>query len=375
MYYVIRYVKHKEAGMARAGVTELDVHKAATHLMEKSINPTVDAVREILGTGSKSTIAPLLKEWKERNGSWVSEQKTGLPSGLITVVKGLYEGMQSEAAEQILEAEDRATQAAEQSAIKLKEMAQQLAKTQAELRAAQSEQEELKTHCHLLTDKLAKQSEEADKQEGTIKTLNHDLYDAKKETLHTKTLLEQSQENLEHYSESIKEQRAQERNAMDQQLSQASAAMQISQRESESLRTQVTTLQEITNKQETSLSALSMESSVLSKANKELAEEFGKTNIILMTSQKDVERSNDKIVALEKQLDQLNSDAALFKKQAQESSTLLTEANTKVEIYGEAMKKLEQKNNAQMETIFEAKQEREQLASQLKELQTKRKKE
>lgn len=360
--------------MARAGVTELDVHKAATHLMEKSINPTVDAVREILGTGSKSTIAPLLKEWKERNGNWVSEQKTGLPSGLITVVKGLYEGMQSEAAEQILEAQDRATQAAEQSAIKLKEMAQQLAKTQAELRAAQSEQEELKKHCHLLTDKLAKQSEEADKQEGTIKTLNHDLYDAKKETLHTKTLLEQSQENLEHYSESIKEQRAQERNAMDQQLAQASAAMQISQRESDSLRTQVTTLQEITNKQETSLSALSMESSVLSKANKELAEEFGKTNIILMTSQKDVERSNDKIVALEKQLDQLNSDAALFKKQAQESSTLLTEANTKVDIYGEAMKKLEQKNNAQMETIFEAKQEREQLASQLKELQTKREK-
>ena len=114
---------------------------------------------------------------------------------------------------------------------------------------------------------------------------------------------------------------------------------------------------------------------MLTKANKELAEELGKTNIILMTSQQDAERSNDKIVALEKQLDQLNSDSALFKKQAQESSTLLTEANTKVEIYGEAMKKLEQKNNAQMETIFEAKQEREQLASQLKELQTKRKKE
>lgn len=375
MYYVIRYVKHKEAGMARAGVTELDVHKAATHLMEKSINPTVDAVREILGTGSKSTIAPLLKEWKERNGSWVSEQKTGLPSGLITVVKGLYEGMQSEAAEQILEAQDRATQAAEQSAIKLKKLAQRLTDTQDELQVVQDKHHEMKMKCLQLSDQLDSQGKEVDNQKDTIKTLNHDLYDAKKETLHTKTLLKQSQENLDHYHESIQEQRAQERNAMDQQLSQANTAMQTSQRESESLRTQVTTLQELANKQDTSLSALSMESSVLTKANKELAEELGKTNIILMTSQQDAERSNDKIVALEKQLDQLNSDSALFKKQAQESSTLLTEANTKVEIYGEAMKKLEQKNNAQMETIFEAKQEREQLASQLKELQTKRKKE
>lgn len=361
--------------MARAGVTELDVHKAATHLMEKSINPTVDAVREILGTGSKSTIAPLLKEWKERNGSWVSEQKTGLPSGLITVVKGLYEGMQSEAAEQILEAQDRATQAAEQSAIKLKKLAQRLTDTQDELQVVQDKHHEMKMKCLQLSDQLDSQGKEVDNQKDTIKTLNHDLYDAKKETLHTKTLLKQSQENLDHYHESIQEQRAQERNAMDQQLSQANTAMQTSQRESESLRTQVTTLQELANKQDTSLSALSMESSVLTKANKELAEELGKTNIILMTSQQDAERSNDKIVALEKQLDQLNSDSALFKKQAQESSTLLTEANTKVEIYGEAMKKLEQKNNAQMETIFEAKQEREQLASQLKELQTKRKKE
>ena len=375
MYYVIRYVKHKEAGMARAGVTELDVHKAATHLMEKDINPTVDAVREILGTGSKSTIAPLLKEWKERNGSWVSEQKTGLPSGLITVVKGLYEGMQSEAAEQILEAQDRATQAAEQSAIKLKKLAQRLTDTQEELQVVQDKHHEMKMKCLQLSDQLDSQGKEVDKQKDTIKTLNHDLYDAKKETLHTKTLLKQSQENLDHYRESIQEQRAQERNAMDQQLSQANTAMQTSQRESESLRTQVTTLQEITNKQDTSLSTLSMESSVLTKANKELAEEFGKTNIILMTSQQDAERSNDKIVALEKQLDQLNSDAALFKKNAQESSTLLTEANTKVDIYGEAMKKLEQKNSAQMETIFEAKQEREQLANQLKELQTKREKE
>jgi hypothetical protein len=39
------------------GVGLLDVEKAALELQGRGKNPSVDAIREVLGTGSKSTIA------------------------------------------------------------------------------------------------------------------------------------------------------------------------------------------------------------------------------------------------------------------------------------------------------------------------------
>ena len=51
--------------MGRAGILYADVKQAAAKLLALGKNPTVDSVREELGsTGSKSTIAPLLKRWK-----------------------------------------------------------------------------------------------------------------------------------------------------------------------------------------------------------------------------------------------------------------------------------------------------------------------
>lgn len=54
--------------MARAGVTYHLVAKAAATIKTQGQEPTVDRVREYLGTGSKSTIAPLLKRenWQGR---------------------------------------------------------------------------------------------------------------------------------------------------------------------------------------------------------------------------------------------------------------------------------------------------------------------
>lgn len=56
--------------MGRIGITYSDVARAADELKEKEQNPTVDAVRAVLGTGSKSTIVPHLRRWriKQENG-------------------------------------------------------------------------------------------------------------------------------------------------------------------------------------------------------------------------------------------------------------------------------------------------------------------
>src|SRR3990172_5325162 len=50
--------------MARGGITFIDVDKAARYLQGQGRNPTVDAIREHLGTGSRTTLAEHLRQWK-----------------------------------------------------------------------------------------------------------------------------------------------------------------------------------------------------------------------------------------------------------------------------------------------------------------------
>jgi chromosome segregation ATPase len=81
--------------MARAGVNYTQVAQAAEAIKQGDIEPTVDRVRERLGTGSKSTIAPLLKQWKAQNAAAIDV--SGLPRDLVEVVKSLYGRVQQDA--------------------------------------------------------------------------------------------------------------------------------------------------------------------------------------------------------------------------------------------------------------------------------------
>ena len=81
--------------MARAGVNYIQVAQAAELIKQGDIEPTVDRVRERLGTGSKSTIAPLLKQWKVQNAAALDV--SGLPHDLVEAVKSLYERIQQDA--------------------------------------------------------------------------------------------------------------------------------------------------------------------------------------------------------------------------------------------------------------------------------------
>jgi chromosome segregation ATPase len=88
--------------MARAGIIYSQVASVASKLANHGINATVDNVREALGnTGSKSTIAPLLKRWKSEQEKHVSVAQTGLPADLVATVKNLYEHLQHDAAQKI----------------------------------------------------------------------------------------------------------------------------------------------------------------------------------------------------------------------------------------------------------------------------------
>lgn len=57
-------MKKGGAAMARGGVNYTEVDEAACYLQGLGRNPTVDAIRERLGTGSRTTLAEHLKRWK-----------------------------------------------------------------------------------------------------------------------------------------------------------------------------------------------------------------------------------------------------------------------------------------------------------------------
>jgi chromosome segregation ATPase len=88
--------------MARAGILYSQVAQAAAKLVADDKNPTVDSVREALGgTGSKSTIAPLLKRWKAEHHDAVAGSEVGLPPELLQAVKGVYDKLQADVQQQL----------------------------------------------------------------------------------------------------------------------------------------------------------------------------------------------------------------------------------------------------------------------------------
>jgi chromosome segregation ATPase len=95
--------------MARAGILYSDLANAAAQLVAEGKNPTVDSVRIALGsTGSKSTIAPLLKRWKAEHQETVVEvaQGLGLPGPLLQAMKGIHEQLQDDVRQQLEQARD-----------------------------------------------------------------------------------------------------------------------------------------------------------------------------------------------------------------------------------------------------------------------------
>lgn len=91
--------------MGRTGVTYKDVVEAATTIRQKGKNPTVDRVRQYLGTGSKSTIAPLLKRW--RSDHQLGADAPQIPDELAKAVKNIHEQIQQQADIKINQAQNK----------------------------------------------------------------------------------------------------------------------------------------------------------------------------------------------------------------------------------------------------------------------------
>jgi chromosome segregation ATPase len=192
--------------MGRIGINFDDVKEKAYQLQGRGKIPTVDAIRDLLGTGSKSTIAQHLKTWKaeEKNG------EGNLPQELLALVTGLWERLNAKA-------EQRITNIQHESEEKTKLLQQILIQTQ-------NNQTQIKHKLHqaeetnaaeqrTITDtknQLTHYMQEHEKLNEKYQTSVKQLESSKAENDRLHKLAAHIQTNLEHYQNSMQELRTEQ---------------------------------------------------------------------------------------------------------------------------------------------------------------------
>lgn len=202
--------------MSRTGITFEEVKKAIAELQGRQKNPTVDSIREILGTGSKSTIARFLREWRAKHG--LSSDSDGrLPSDLLGIVNGLWDALQNKADNQI-----------EQYRLEFDSKTVQI---QQQLTQARQIEADLRQTIHTLEEQFHQQKEEEKQLKSRLMTEEQDKIrmmeraaslETRREENHAENkrlhqLLKHVQENLEHYQASTQQLRQEQSLAMEKQ--------------------------------------------------------------------------------------------------------------------------------------------------------------
>ena len=93
--------------MARHGVDYETVKHAALKLLSKGISPSVQKIRELLGTGSNTTIAEHLKYWREEHAAKkVHHLPATIPEELIATFETLWQTAMEHAEQQIADVKE-----------------------------------------------------------------------------------------------------------------------------------------------------------------------------------------------------------------------------------------------------------------------------
>jgi chromosome segregation ATPase len=218
----------------RLGISFQDVAKAITKLQSQQKNPTVDNIREVLGTGSKSTIARFLREWKTQNGLQHDDDGR-LPPDLLAMVKDLWGRLQEKADNQTSEYQ--------------RESDAKIMQLQQELNQHKQLQSEWQLKIHALEEQFHQKTEEnnqlktmlfTEQQAKVIMVNRAALLEsrqnegrAENERLHQ--LLKHVQENLEHYQSATQQQRQEQSLLIEKQRGEYEQKLSQLQKQSDAL--------------------------------------------------------------------------------------------------------------------------------------------
>lgn len=203
--------------MGRIGITYLDVAQAATTIMQQGQQPTIDRIRERLGTGSKTTITAHLKQWKYDNEGEIVLTRTSLPPELLSMVQGLWDGMKNatEADMETLKAKHREEK--QQLLQTIEEFKHQIESKNSELESYQKVQNDLiEKHSRLQAD-YENQGLKLKEVEDKFAIQSAKLQEKEQHAKSQQRQIEQAFANLEHFRAASQEQRQQEQLQSDQQ--------------------------------------------------------------------------------------------------------------------------------------------------------------
>lgn len=194
--------------MARPGVTYSEIAEAATHLVGQGKNPTIEQIRLLLGTGSSTTIANHLKQWRdEQQGTSLLAAKENIPNELMEMVKGLWERVIGLSQEKMNAAEadfnkrlDEATLEIQKYKTNNHKWQKLFGEWQRDKAMLAVETDNLKNSVETLQDSNTALRQQLSAQEAALKEKQ-----ARIDELHQ--LHQQTQMNLEHYRESVRLQR------------------------------------------------------------------------------------------------------------------------------------------------------------------------
>ncbi len=203
--------------MARAGIYKSEVLRARDKLLAAGRNPSIDAVREELGSGSKTTIHRYLKEIEEEEGG-----ATGTGVAVSEAIQDLVGRLAARVNE---EAEERVTTAQARHAEQLSQQQQAAAALKGE---AQSSRQQLEQTQRALADEKTAHGKTSEALSGkTLECtqLTQQVADLQErlaaEERHRQSLEEKHQharQALEHFRQSTKEQRDQDQRKHEQQV-------------------------------------------------------------------------------------------------------------------------------------------------------------
>ncbi len=299
--------------MARAGITYSEVATAAARLAAAGKNPTVDTVREAIGgTGSKSTIAPMLKRWKAEHQEQVVAHDIGLPADLLQAVKGLYEHLQQEAALKVQTAQDALASAQRDFTAQLKAATENAAALLKERDTLQSLLTQERARSDQLTESNRTLQVARVKAEMEASGLAQRLADRQGEVESLSRQLEQTRTQFEHYQEAVAAQRAEDRREAEQRY------QRLEQELGDTRRTLAGQQQALIQRQVRA-----------EQADRDLAR--------LQDELKTEQQAHQEVTALhresEKQVHTLSTISAEIRKQWEEATGTLTQARTALAVF------------------------------------------
>jgi chromosome segregation ATPase len=321
--------------MSRPGITYHEVANAAIQIQGENENPTVDRVREILETGSKSTIARYLKEWKSKTGHVAGSD--GIPQELISIVKGLWERLKAETEHQI-------TRHQQETAHNITEAKQALTQEQKRNADSQTRIYQLEEQLHqekCLSAILHQSLEEEKRSNAKLAERNDQLaqqrIDQKSEIERLHQLLAHIQTNQEHYQASMQKLR-------EEQILSAEKQKAVYDRETSHLKQEIASIRELKNRLQQNSDQFLAELKLLKDQNDILIIEKNHY------SQQLQEKITDETV-LQNQLDQLNQSSVAHQRKIEDKNGAIIELEKQLAVLTDQLKNLKQSLQDAQDTI------------------------